>query len=227
MYKTLFSSLLLSLLVTTVVAQNNETDPYIEVNGSAEMEITPDVIVYTVVLREYEKDRKLVTLKDIESRFLKAVNASEIEKENIKISNVSAGAFGSKRKRKAFASKTYNLTFENPVELLGFTDRLENLDIQNQYISKLTHSRLPEFRLDVKKKALLAAKTKAEALLSVVDSRLGKALFIRESSQSPFDMRTLSSNRSYKMDEETITSDDIGFKQIKLRFEIMARFRID
>lgn len=230
MYRLLISSVFLVLTSFATVAQNNETDPYIEVTGSAEMEVTPDIIIYTVILREYEKDRKLTTLKDIETRFLKAVNASGIEKKNINISDVSAGAFGSKRKRKAFASKTYNLTFSDPVGLLSFTDRLENLDIDNQRISKLTHSKLITFRLDVKKQALLAAKNKAEALLSVVDSQLGKALLIREISNSPSNFSNISmrSNRAYSYKaEDDISNNDIGFKKIKLRFEIMARFQID
>lgn len=227
MYKALFSSLLLSLLITTVLAQDKETDSYIEVTGSAEMEVTPDIIVYTVVLREYEKDRKLVSIEDIEGSFLIAVNASGIKEENINISDVSASAFNSKRKRKAFASKTYNLTFQTPQELRAFTDRLENLDIQNQRISKVTHSKISEFRLEIKKQALLAAKNKAEALLSVVDSKLGKPLLIREVSDNPFNPRTVYANRSFKMEEGAIDSNDIGFKQIKLRFEIQARFQID
>lgn len=227
MYKTLISSLLLSLLVVTATAQNNETDPYIEVNGSAEMEVIPDIIVYTVMLREYEKDRKLTTLEAIEGRFLQAVNQSGIEKENINISDISAGAFGSKRKRKAFASKTYNLTFKSPVKLLAFTDRLENLDIESQRISKLTHSKLTEFRLDVKKQALLAARNKAEALLSVVDSKLGKALLIREIQGGFYDARLSNSNIAYRAKESSLINSEIGFKPIKLRFEIMSRFQID
>lgn len=226
MYKAIIITLLLCIPAVTAVAQNNETDPYIEVNGSAEMEITPDIIVYSVLLREYEKDRKIVALSEIEAGFLVAVNASGIEKENIKITDVSASAFGSKRKRKAFASKTYNLTFKNPAELRTFTDRLENLDIESQRISKLTHSRLPELRLDVKKQAMLAAKNKAQALLGVVDSKLGKALLITEVPEDNYS-NIMSSNAVYKLVGSGINMDDIGFKQIKLRFEIMARFRID
>lgn len=226
MYKTLISSLLLSLLVVTATAQNNETDPYIEVNGSAEMQITPDIIIYTVVLREYEKDRKLVTLAEIEASFLIAVNGSSIKKENIKITDVSASTFGSKRKRKAFASKTYNLTFKNPIELQAFTDLLENIDIESQSISKVTHSRLPELRLNVKKQALLAARNKAEALLSVVDSKLGKPLFIKELSEGSYSPRNRGAN-SISSGDLDLLMNGIGFKQIKLRFEIMARFKID
>lgn len=226
MYKAIISSLLLCVLVKAPLAQDQETDPYIEVTGSAEMEVTPDVIVYTVVLREYERDRKLVSIEDIEGGFLVAVNASGIKEENIRISDISASAFNTKRKRKAFASKTYELTFGTPKELRAFTDRLENLDIQHQRISKVTHSQLSEFRLEVKKQALLAAKNKAKALLSVVESKLGKPLLIREISDIPFNPSTIYANRSFKM-EEAINSDEIGFKQIKLRFEIQARFRID
>lgn len=226
MYKALIFSLLLSLPVTTAIAQNNETDPYIEVNGSAEMDVTPDIIVYSVVLREYEKDRKIVSLEEIEGGFLIAVNASGIKKENIKITNVSAAALGTKRKRKAFASKTYNLTFTDPAGLKDFTDRLDNLDIESQSISKVTHSRLPEFRLELKKTALLAAKNKAEALLSVVDSKLGKPLLIRELAGGNYSRRNISSN-TISNDDLDVLLNGIGFRPIKLRFEIMARFRID
>jgi uncharacterized protein YggE len=228
MYRFIIHSLFIALISTTLTAQNNETDPYIEVTGSSEMSVIPDIIIYTVELQEYEKDRKIVPMDKIEAKFLEAVNQSGIEPENINVSDISSYAFKAKRKRKAYANKTYNLTFSNPQKLVGFIDRLENLDIKKQFISRLDHSEMTRFRLDIKKGAMAAARDKARALLSVVDTELGKPLIIREiNSFNNFSPRNTSSNAVYRSKAEVSKLiDDIEFKPIKIRFEIFARFAI-
>ena len=50
----------------------------------------------------------------------------------------------------------------------------------SEQISQLHHSRMDELRLKVKKEALVAAKTKATALVEAVDATLGQVLTIQE-----------------------------------------------
>jgi uncharacterized protein YggE len=226
MQRNILTILFLALGSISVLAQDNPTDSYIEVTGSAEISVIPNIIIYTVELEEYEKDRKIVPMDQIESNFLKAVATSNIDQKNINVSDISSVSLGLKRKRTAYAFKTYNLTFSNPAKLLSFTARLEDLDIKRQFISRLDHTDMAKFRIDTKKSALAAAKTKAEQLLSVVDSKLGKPLIIEEIDPSvAYYRRNPSSNVGY-LPESLELLDDIDFKPLKIRFEIKARFAI-
>ena len=228
--KYLYSLLLALFILQTSVAQETQ-QRYIDVLGSAEMEVTPDIIKLSITLLEYELDRKLVTLTEIEEGFLKAVDGAEVPDDKIVVTRVSSNAYNTKRKRKAFASKTYELTFSDQKGLLNFTRRLKNADISNMYISHLSHTKLTDYRLEVKKEALLAARNKAKALVEVVDAQLGEVLTINENDQfSPQYKPTYLTMSNTAMSPQRMASDtgadEIGFKKIMLRFEISARFAI-
>lgn len=218
-------------LINTGLAQTAQ-DRYIDVNGSAEMEVTPDIIKLSVTLTEYENERRVVSLNEIEAGFLKAVDESEIPQDKIAVTRVASNAYNTKRKRKAFASKTYELTFSDQKGLLNFTKRLKNTDIANLYISHLNHTNMAELRLLVKKEALLAAKVKAKVLVEAVDAKLGQILSINEgySFGRPWTPQNNAySNTMLRMEADTrsLEADDIGFKKIKLRYEVSARFMIE
>lgn len=221
-------TLLLALAMTTASAQSTAPRS-IKVNGSAETEVTPDIIVLSVRLTEYEENKDLVSLETIDKAFLKAVKASGLEDDQIVVSRVSSNAYNTKRKRKAFASKTYELTFSDQKGLLNLTGRLKNADIDYMYITKLSHTKMADLRLEVKMQALKAAKLKAEKLLSVVDAELGDILHIDEASQQDgYNPLYRVSNMAFESAQapDELSADDIGFKKIKLRYEIVAEFEI-
>lgn len=226
MQRNILTILFLALGSISALAQDNTTDSYIEVAGSARLLVVPDIITYTVMIEEYNEDRKLVTLDEIERRFLKVVAEAGIAKEKINVSSISSSAFTARRKRKSFARKTYNITFQDQVELLNFTERIENTDVRNQYISNLGHSNIGELRLEVKKMALKAARHKAVELLSVVDSAPGKVLLIREVAPKDFGFSFRENMVMRQKEEDILGQYEIGFKEIEISFEIFARFAI-
>ena len=77
-YKKYTYALLLAIFAaSTAFAQiDNNTGRYIDVTGSAELMVTPDIIKLSVTLREYEENKRLIDLKQIESGFIKAVKGS-------------------------------------------------------------------------------------------------------------------------------------------------------
>src|SRR5687767_10306806 len=92
----IFAGLLLSglcIFSTSVKAQQMQPSfpniKKIEVTGSAEMEVTPDEIYFSVSLREYfkDKDRNKVGITELEKQLQSAVNAAGVPKENFQIEN--------------------------------------------------------------------------------------------------------------------------------------------
>jgi len=225
-------TLFLAILITQAGFAQNEASRFIDVNGEAETEITPNIIKLSIKLTEYEKDRKVVSMDEIEGGFLKALDGSGLAEDKIVVTQVSSNAFNTKRRRKAFASKSYELTFSDQKELLNFTKRLKNTDIDYMYISQLSHTDIEQHKLKVKIRALKLAEAKAKALLEAVGSELGKVVYIKEPGtymEAPQmekaragNMRMMSNTQA----DFSIAADDIGFKKIKIRFEINARFAI-
>lgn len=74
----------------TAVAAWGQTDKrYIEVIGSAETDIDPNIIVLSVQLREYDENKEKVTLDKIEVDFNMALTKSKILKENVRLADLS------------------------------------------------------------------------------------------------------------------------------------------
>src|SRR4051812_32841309 len=60
----------------------------IEVSGTAEMEVIPDEIYYSISLKEYKDNSKKVEIETLEKQLAKAVNEAGIAKENFQLENV-------------------------------------------------------------------------------------------------------------------------------------------
>lgn len=89
----------LVFLTFGLYAQTVDLRRKIEVNGSAETEVTPDIIYVAISLREYMENKKKVNIDDLERQLQSAVLKSGIPKENFMINNISAYNYSWDRKR--------------------------------------------------------------------------------------------------------------------------------
>lgn len=116
-------------------------------------------------------------------------------------------------------------------------DLVEKLDdnaTQNFLIVSVSHSRIIEFRRQLKIKAVQAAKEKGIYLTEAVGERLGEAITINEPSewQPLFLDGNAVSNSNYTnyavRDEaaEKATTAEVDFKKIKLKFEVSVVFAL-
>jgi uncharacterized protein YggE len=223
--------LIVSILSLTMHVTRAQTETrYIEVMGSAEMEVTPNIIVISIRLKEYEENKEKVLLEKIDKDFLAAVSRSKIDKEKISLANLRMDAFQKKRRdRDYFAEKTYQIEFSATTAVLTFLENLKDVKLDYLYIVKQSHTELEKYRMDIKVQALKAAEKKADVLLSAVGSKRGKPLLIDESPDQfrPY-AQNMQSNMVYSLAEDvSIDSSEIPLADIKLRSEIRARFEIE
>lgn len=227
----LFSILFISALNLT--AQTTFQLPtewrYIDVVGSSEMEIRPNIIVLSIRLKEYEENKVKVPLDRIENGFMASVSKSNISKEQIQISDLSLTSVQRGRKdRNVFAEKTYEITFSKTEDVLNFLENAKDIVIDNLNILKLSHTDIHTYRLNVKVDALKAAESKAAALLNAVDSKLGKVLSINENTENSWSPQNVASNTMYYQDSfKEASADQMLIKTIKIRYEIQVRFQIN
>ncbi|MBO9632210.1 MAG: SIMPL domain-containing protein, partial [Chitinophagaceae bacterium] len=230
-----------ALMITTmgVFAQSPvvAVNPYpktITVNGSAEMEIVPDEIYVQVELKEYEKKGSGKTdLEKIKSDFLEKVRSVGIPDSLVSIASYDGYTDyywhrkQLKKRNDLLASIAYQIKFTNSSKMDELVNKLDDEATQNFTVVKTSHSKMQEFRKQLKISAVKAAKEKAQYLAAAVDEQVGTAVSISELSEQGFEpMPVYRSSQAYL---SNVAKDGIGgvaagvdFKKIKLRFEINA-----
>ena len=239
------------LFATTVNAQqvqpiftNNPFPKTITVNGSAEMEIVPDEIYVNITLREYQKRGE--SKKDIETiktTFLENCKAVGLPDSAISIFSFTGyNNYYSFKKRKKDpdmqSSITYQVKFRSSELMDKLVEKLDDEATQNFVIANTSHSKMTEFRRQLKIKAVQAAKDKGIYLTEAVSERLGEAITIIEPDESPNNLyfaNRLVSNNAYSQTNlsfrdssrnEGETEQEIDFKKIKLRYEVSVVFAL-
>ena len=239
------------LFASTVNAQqvqpiftNNPFPKTITVSGSAEMEIVPDEIYVNITLREYQKrgDNKK-EIETIKTAFLE--NCKAIGLPDSVISIISFTGFNnyySFKKRKKDpdmqSSITYQVKFKSSELMDKLVEKLDDEATQNFVIARTSHSKITEFRRQLKIKAVQAAKDKGVYLTEAVSERLGEAITILEPDESNNTLafaNQLISNNAYsqtnlsfrdRSGNESGTEQEIDFKKIKLRYEVSVVFSL-
>jgi uncharacterized protein len=223
--------LLATLLAATHIAfaQNADLRRKIEVTGTAEQEVTPDIINVTISLQEYMNGKNKVTIDQLENQLESAVKDANIAKEDFTVNNTSAynNTYQKKKNPDFLASKQYGIRFHDLNKFNQILSQVDPKGIQSTNIDSYDYSKITDLKRQLKIKALLDAKDKAAYLLNSIDEKLGGAINITEVDNSSFPaprammFKTMSLNAAPSPQES-----DIDFKKIKLSFQINAVFEI-
>jgi len=231
--------LLLVLLNSLAFSQTpTESVPFpksIKVEGSAEMEIIPDEIYTTVELKEYEKKGTgKITLEKIKADFLQLCKNIGLPDSTISIDSYEGinDFTGKRRKRKEelYSSIQYQIKFSTSTKMDELVEILDDEATQNFTIVRTSHSKIREFRKQLKIQAVKAAKEKAIYLSEAIDEKIGVAISIIE----PAEYNTLQdNNNNYRLGNSAnglINFDQSGkvvdFKKIKLRYSANVVFAL-
>jgi uncharacterized protein YggE len=222
---------LLATLITfacVASAQNVDLRRKIEVTGTAEQEVTPDIINVSISLQEYMDGKNKITIDKLEGQLENAIKNAGIAKEDFTVSNVSAwnNNYQKKKNPDFLASKQYGITFH---DLNKFNEILSQVDpkgIQSTNIVNYDYSKISQLKRELKVKALMDARDKAAYLLTSISEKLGDPITITEVDNSSYPSPR---PMMFKASMNAMTSQadsDIDFKKIKLSFQINATFEI-
>jgi uncharacterized protein len=228
--------LVLVLMLPVMAFSQNETfkgEHFIEVTGSAQQEIEPNEIYTLIRLREFEENKQKISLEKLDADFLKALKEAGIDKKRLELADAGSrlDKFG-KKDKDAFREKAYQLKLTSANELENFLAKLEPVKVSQVSITRLHHSDYEKLKVELKTKALLAARTKAETLLKSIGSEIGKPLMIRDWEVEPYqpvmEMKTANVRMQSEMDQSGgfAPEESIGFRKIKLQSQITAQFEI-
>lgn len=226
----------LFLAITSFAQQVDNKPPVkkIEVNGSAEIEITPDEIYLNIALREYKNKSGKVDISTLEKQLQKAITDAGIPKENFTIENVYGTNYDmwwrkKKNDQDFLARKQYRLKLNRLDKINLILAGVDEEGIESVNIGSFTHSKMEEYRKEVKIKALQAAKAKADYMLSAIDEKIAGVLEVQEINTDNYvDVRPVMANVMYAKSRamDTAAESNIDFKTIKVRAEVRAVFLV-
>ena len=227
--------LLFCFSITKSRAELVQQEKYIEVIGSAEMEVEPDEIRLIIGIEEYWleefdktkefKDfRTKVPLNEIETNLLSDLNKIGITKEQIIVREV--GNYWRNIGKDFLYAKQYELILNDFKKLDEITKEVKSKGIDYMRIGELKNKKLTDYRKQIKIEALKAAKDKAEYLLTSIGRKTGDVISISELTDDDshwWGSQNLTSNVIMSTPENSNTDN---IRKIKLRYEIKARFEI-
>ena len=222
----------LALFSVSAFSQNIDTRRKIEENGSAEAEVTPDIIYIGMSLKEYFRDpnnKKKVEIETLERQLQSAVLKAGIPQENFTINNISSyNNWWEMRKNTGFlARKQYRIKVTDLTKFNEIMSAVDPKGIEYSNIESYDYSKIETLKKDLKIKALQAAKDKAAYLIGSIGGSLGGPIDIQEINNESYPQpmyRTNALMEAKVMDQGAMP--DIDFKKIKLNYQMRAVFEI-
>lgn len=213
---------------------SNGQTRFIEVTGSAELEIEPDEIRFIIGIKEYWKEefdkrtkfkdyKTKVPISEIEKNLLADLAQVGIQKDNLIVREV--GNYFRYKGKEFLISKQIELILYDFKKVNEITKVIDAKGIDYMRIGELKNKEITEFRKLVKIEALKAAKDKAEYLLASIDKEIGDIISITEMNNENNFLWPQSMTSNTIM----VSSDNPGIENIRkinLRYEIKAKFEI-
>ena len=238
------------LFASTVIAQQvqpiftiNPFPKTITVSGSAEMEIIPDEIFVNIELKEYQKkgeDKK--DIEAIKAQFLQAGKTIGIPDSAISIvSYAGNNPYFWKRRKKdpnLFTSIIYQVKFKSSELMDKLVEKLDDEATQRFLIVSTGHSKIIEYRRQLKVSAVKAAKDRGLYLTEAIGEKLGDAITINEPDENTVmpvggmppsnqNLGVVARGSQERFSNESFLEESgIDFKKIKLRFEVEVVFAL-
>jgi len=210
----------------------SEEKPYIEVVGSADLDIVPDEIFINIILREKIVNKEKVTIEFQEEKLKAALGEIGINLKNLSLSDANSDYVKVKwRTREVIAKREYTLKLMDATSVGRVFEQFDKLEIYDASISKVNHTKLDSLKKVVKIKCIQAAKSKADYLLTAIGEQTGKALIVREKEvNSDSEFRAYRGNVQDRThyDKEIVKDDmvEIQFSKIKIQAFIYVKFEI-
>jgi len=210
MKKTLFA-LVAVLIFTpfTIHTQTQDKIPSIEVYGTAEIKVKPDILNFYVSVSS-TKNAVIPAKDNVDrsvSKILDILKSSGIREEDIQTGGIRIYAYNADDQKNTKEYQVSNDIMFSLKDLSKYYDlTTEILSVQDAVISSSSYdySKAIETRKHAREEALLAAKNKAEEMALVMGVDLGKTLLISEETVN--DYYPMQTNESIQQQSQNYSS---------------------
>ena len=218
----LLAIFIISFTAISQVEQTNNSKPFIEVNGTAQKEVIPDKIYISILLTEKTTNNEDFSIQIQEDKLKEIVKKNNIEMKNLFLSDVMSEVTKNKKKDTGIKlTREYTLILKNAEEVTKIFQELTDISIKEISIRKTEYSQIENVRKEVREKAIVAAKEKAEYLLLAIGEQLGKPLEIKEIEDKPY--RNFNSNSVISSEND---SSETSFEKIIVKYSYYIKYSI-
>ena len=219
-----------ALLALPAAAQVQEAFPsYIQVNGRAEKEITPDEFYLQIVINERDSKGK-ISVESQQRDMIAALKRLGVNVEKqLKVANLSSEFF---KKNTSVATAKYQLQLGSSAEVGKVWQALDGLGISNVSILKVSHSQLERYKSEVRVEAMRNAKQNAATLAEAIGQTIGKCFYVYDSNNDVMpvfynNMAVMRSAKAFDAAEAAAEEEPLDFKTIKLQYSVQAKFVLE
>ncbi|PYF70682.1 SIMPL domain-containing protein [Pedobacter nutrimenti] len=233
--KRLVALAFVALFSMSAMAQQVDLRRKITVSGSAETEVTPDIIYLSISLKEYLKDnnsKKKVEITTLENQLYSAIQSAGIPKENLTINNVSSynNVIEKKKNPDFLVSKQYRLKVTDLNKWNAIVGEIDPKGVAYTNVESYDYSKIEALKKELKIKAIQAAKAKGSYMVEALGDKLGSALDVQEINNESYPVPMYANVRmksmAYAADAEAAPAPEIDFKKIKLNYSVTIVFEI-
>jgi uncharacterized protein YggE len=230
--KKLYTLLFMSLCL--VAFSQEQFPPFIDVTGTAEMEVIPDEIYIAITLRERSGNRGTQTVQEQESDLKDALRSLGLDLKRLELSDANADYISIRwLNKKTVSQSRYRFKAEDAYMVGKVFEQLDKLNIQDAYISEVSHSKIKDYEKEVRINAIKDAKDRADYLLTAIDERRGKAMEVYENRSSIQGVRRKNARHQVESSihqmVDLFSGEDNGlqFQKIKLQASVFVKFGIE
>lgn len=233
MKRVFFAVVIATMMILSSVAasaQNAPITPYVSVNGSAQIKVTPDEIYLTIKLDESDTKGKVTVeqqRKDMFSALKKC--GIDIEKQ-LSVQGMSSDFY---RKRGSLAATQYELKVGSANEARKVFEALEKVGVVNVNITRATCSTLEKYRAEARQAAMRNAQMRASQLAEAVGQSIGACYEINDyTSDVEYSTRgRLLMKNAVAMDAAGVVNEaaepEVDFEQIVINYNLSAKFYLN
>ena len=219
-----------ALVAFPAAAQMQEAYPsYIQVNGRAEMEITPDEFYLQIIINERDSKGK-ISVESQQREMIAALKKLGVDVDKqLKVANLSSEFF---KKNTSVASAKYQLQLGSSAEVGQVWQALSDLGISNVSILKVSHSEIGRYKEQVRIEAVRNARQNAETLAEAIGQRVGKCFYIYDSNSDVLPVMydnamLMRSAKAYGTAETAVEEEPLEFKTIRLEYNVQTKFVLE
>ena len=206
-------------------AQMQEAFPsYIQVNGRAEKEIAPDEFYLQIIINERDSKGK-ISVESQQRDMIAALKRAGVDVEKqLKMANLSSEFF---KKNTSVATAKYQLQLGSSAMVAKVWQALDGLGI-----SKVSHSKIEQYKAEVRVEAMQNARQSAATLAEAVGQKIGKCFYIYDSNNNVMpvfydNMAVMRSAKAMGVAEDAAADEPLDFKTIKLQYNVQAKFVLE
>lgn len=229
--KKIFFLISVCLLSMSIFSQTKNfiDQPYIETRAKVDTLVSPDRIYLSFLIAESDTKGK-ISVEELENKMAETLKSLGINLEKQLMLNDLASNFKKYllKQQDVLKTKAYTLIVYNGLTAGKVIVALEKINIANVNLEKTEYSKIEELQLKLKSQAILKAKKQAEVMLTAINQKAGKAIFIAD--ENLFysgDARDMGIQMAYASKVKEYEPIEIQFEKIKVESTIRVNFIIE